>query len=548
MKTITFYSYKGGVGRSLALSQVAIRLSEYQKKVCVLDFDLEAPGLNFKFQNYDKKHPITKGIVDYISEFTNSGQIPKSIKEFSVRLNPRNQKYKYIDLIPAGDIEQDEYWQNLSKIDWTSLFYREQSVGVRFFLDLKARIKNELNPDFLLIDSRTGITDIAGITLRLLADEAVILAANNEENMFGSQKIIKSLIDPKRALFGNVPKIHFVLTRLPFTAEPIDRAKERNIVLKRRKQLLGHLQLEDMEISVIHSDRRLEENERHLMGYEFDEKDVSISNDYLKLFEKLTSDVLTLEETLKFRNFRKAEETFQRALAEKDLAKRLKLLDEAIELDSSNANYFFTRGEVYWTLAMEREAASDFEKVYRMNPNSAETLNYLGLVYKDTQPEKATKYYQKAIETGPYFYPSYLNLAVHYKKNGAPELGLKIIDEFIALFGLEHDFAPRALNDRADILRQLGDYEKAMKDVYKAIEMNPSEPVYLGTLAEIYADKGMNDEFFLNLSIALSKGINAESMQTANDVYAKFKDDERFLELLRRYDIDLNVILGEGKN
>ncbi len=50
MKTITFYSYKGGVGRTLALANVAMRLSEFKKKVCMIDFDLEAPGLHHKFK------------------------------------------------------------------------------------------------------------------------------------------------------------------------------------------------------------------------------------------------------------------------------------------------------------------------------------------------------------------------------------------------------------------------------------------------------------------------------------------------------------------
>ena len=50
MKTITFYSYKGGVGRTLALSNIANKLSEFGKKVCIIDFDLEAPGLHIKFQ------------------------------------------------------------------------------------------------------------------------------------------------------------------------------------------------------------------------------------------------------------------------------------------------------------------------------------------------------------------------------------------------------------------------------------------------------------------------------------------------------------------
>ena len=69
MKTITFYSYKGGVGRSLALANIATRLAEFGKKVCLLDFDLEAPGLHYKFSTLlsNQKKEIKNGIVDYIA-------------------------------------------------------------------------------------------------------------------------------------------------------------------------------------------------------------------------------------------------------------------------------------------------------------------------------------------------------------------------------------------------------------------------------------------------------------------------------------------------
>ena len=42
---VTFYSYKGGVGRTLALANVALLLTRYGRKVLVVDADLEAPGL-----------------------------------------------------------------------------------------------------------------------------------------------------------------------------------------------------------------------------------------------------------------------------------------------------------------------------------------------------------------------------------------------------------------------------------------------------------------------------------------------------------------------
>ena len=51
---ITFYSYKGGTGRSMALANVAYLLATdiaYGKnKVLMIDWDLEAPGLHRYFQ------------------------------------------------------------------------------------------------------------------------------------------------------------------------------------------------------------------------------------------------------------------------------------------------------------------------------------------------------------------------------------------------------------------------------------------------------------------------------------------------------------------
>jgi MinD-like ATPase involved in chromosome partitioning or flagellar assembly len=40
----TFYSYKGGVGRTMALANVAALLSR-SSRVLVIDWDLEAPGV-----------------------------------------------------------------------------------------------------------------------------------------------------------------------------------------------------------------------------------------------------------------------------------------------------------------------------------------------------------------------------------------------------------------------------------------------------------------------------------------------------------------------
>ena len=53
MYTITFYSFKGGVGRTMALVNVGAQLARMGRKVLLVDFDLEAPGL----ETFDRLRP-----------------------------------------------------------------------------------------------------------------------------------------------------------------------------------------------------------------------------------------------------------------------------------------------------------------------------------------------------------------------------------------------------------------------------------------------------------------------------------------------------------
>ena len=65
---ITFYSYKGGVGRSMARANVATLLSKWGKKVLMIDWDLEAPGLENFFREYltDTDWKQQKGVLEWL--------------------------------------------------------------------------------------------------------------------------------------------------------------------------------------------------------------------------------------------------------------------------------------------------------------------------------------------------------------------------------------------------------------------------------------------------------------------------------------------------
>lgn len=535
MKTITFYSYKGGVGRSLALSNIAIRLAEFNKRVCVLDFDLEAPGLQFKFKNFTNLHKvkIEKGIVDYIFSFNSDRDYNSKIKNFTYNLTPKNSRFKPIHLIPAGNVDSKEYWFKLNSINWREMFYSEGATGIEFFLDLKSKINNEIKPDYLLIDSRTGITDVSGVSLRILADEVVVLCANNEENLYGSKKVIKTLLNPDTSFFNKKTKVHFVMTRLPFTEN--DGAKESQIIANVRRELNREIPNNNIDLLVIHSDRRLEEKEIPLIGYEIEGKGVSISDDYLKLFDKLTEGDLTTDEKEHFKNVRISEREFQKAKLEENPVKKLEHLNSAINYDSTNWTLYWERG---WHLLREKmydELMHDIKKLRELENELPALIleGKLQLFYKNF--EEAEALFSKAILLNPYssFLCNHKALALKYlnKLNEAES----IISH--SLQNLDPDDV-ESLNTRADLYRIMGKIPEAFQDIRRAIELQPNEPVLYGTLAEIYSADGNNAEFYLHLVIALSKKLTAEHMKTAKEVYSKYQYDEKFNMILLDFGID----------
>jgi MinD-like ATPase involved in chromosome partitioning or flagellar assembly len=535
MRTITFYSYKGGVGRSLALANIATRLSEFGRQVCMLDFDLEAPGLHYKFavplSNNAQK--IDKGIVDYIHEFTCYGIVSDSLREFSYSWFPYPQSC--MTIIPAGNPDYKDYWKKLSTINWYNLLYESES-GLGLLLDLKEKIRREINPDFLLVDSRTGISEMSGIALSLLADEVVVLAANNRENLEGAKKIIRSISNPDKMILGKAPKVTFVLCRIPFTTSPDDRVKEQNLRTKIKRDFGSLIN----DLTIIHSDRDLEENEQIKIGYDKDESVAQISRDYLELFERLTVEDLRPAEIESFKNIKDSEKYFQKAATEIDAEEKLKLINKAIELNKTNTEFHLSRAAIF-------EKRSDWEKVidacdeilrfetinlrpYEMKGNAFLKLNKI---------EQAKEMFQIVLNRDSNRDTARLGLAQIAILEKNLQEALNILNQI-----LDHD--PQnaiAYIERADLKRRIGQSYSALEDVYQALDLQIDNAAAFLALAKINADLENKNEFFLNFEKAIQlKDKPDKTIETeiqSDNVYKRFLKDQRFLKILERYNIQL---------
>lgn len=296
METITFYSYKGGVGRTLAMANIALYLSRFGLDVCLIDFDLEAPGLHYKLANFLDIKKIKGGMVDFIYDFFKHNNFNKDLSNFSIPIIPKTEKQGEITLISAGNIHSADYWKKLANINWNDLMYGENNQGIPFFLEFKELIREEIKPQFLLIDSRTGITEMSGLCTSLLPDKVVFFITNNQENIEGAQQIYRSLKRVDRLPTQNPIEVIFALTRVPFPKN----IEEENLIKRIKHQFIKSINDPSMtinstdinDICVLHSERQLELSESIIMSSESIMEETELKRDYLRLFSKIIPEEL----------------------------------------------------------------------------------------------------------------------------------------------------------------------------------------------------------------------------------------------------------------
>ncbi|HEY2701417.1 MAG TPA: AAA family ATPase [Pseudonocardiaceae bacterium] len=171
---ITFYSYKGGVGRSFALANIAVLLARWGHRVLCVDWDLEAPGLHHYFE-HQLDTTDARGVVDLVDDFRAGRTQPA---DYAIRLSGADP----VALIPAGR----DHVEKVQRIDWGGLY----DDGFGEYLE-RCREQWTSDYDFVLLDSRTGVSDIAGICTAHLPDRLVALFTANQQSVGGAVDIAR---------------------------------------------------------------------------------------------------------------------------------------------------------------------------------------------------------------------------------------------------------------------------------------------------------------------------------------------------------------------
>jgi Mrp family chromosome partitioning ATPase len=232
-KVITFYSYKGGTGRSMALANAACLLARRSdvKRVLAIDWDLDAPGLHHYFSTLTVSHttavtpPPTRGVIDLFTEIgqqlkQRASQKPLSEEEAEGLLASiawdnfiTDTGLRNVDLLAAGRIDVS-YPERVAEFDWRGLFDSAPSL-IRVFAERVAQ-----RYDYVLIDSRTGLNDISGICTALLPDQLVFVFTPNSQSIDGGIEVLRRATAYRRESEDLRPLVVFPLQSRIEMSEP----------------------------------------------------------------------------------------------------------------------------------------------------------------------------------------------------------------------------------------------------------------------------------------------------------------------------------------
>lgn len=167
----------------MALANTAGLLAKWGKRLLIIDWDLEAPGIEKYFEPWlTNSRKNTPGLIELINTFADQ----KTIDWRDCLLHVRIPQGENLAILHAGR-DSDHYTEQLRKIDWESLF-QNQKFGL-FLEQLRTDWISEY--DYIFIDSRTGFTDIGGICTIHLPDVLIGLFTSSAQSLHGLKGVFK---------------------------------------------------------------------------------------------------------------------------------------------------------------------------------------------------------------------------------------------------------------------------------------------------------------------------------------------------------------------
>lgn len=190
-KVVSFYSFKGGMGRTTALVATAILLAKQGKSVLMVDTDIEAPGVADIF--FDQ-NTLQYGTVDFFVNHQALANYQADMQQYILEVTDATLKEDLsgeLYVIPAGRTDE-HYLSKLARIDYQDMIPDGMRDTVtRLMKDAVKFLKEHGKAiDYVLLDARAGFHDLGGVVTFQIPHGIVLVGRNNEQSWTGIKEAV----------------------------------------------------------------------------------------------------------------------------------------------------------------------------------------------------------------------------------------------------------------------------------------------------------------------------------------------------------------------
>lgn len=195
LKIVAFYSFKGGVGRTLSLVAHILALLEQAKannkslNILVIDGDLEAPGITYWGRLEAQRTTIS--FLDFLEVYHYSPVDREDSLKFlakEIKKSVRQEGKSNVYTLPAC-LNDDE----LLDIQILPEHLVKNIHEPWEFSNALFSIGNELNIDYIFIDLRSGLSEISSPILFDPRVQRFIVTTINQQSINGTSLVLKQL-------------------------------------------------------------------------------------------------------------------------------------------------------------------------------------------------------------------------------------------------------------------------------------------------------------------------------------------------------------------
>ena len=214
-KTISIHSSRGGTGKTVIATNLAIALASKGANVALLDMDFRAPSLSIVFANRINQ-PVSCWLNDYLDNRCATTQAVIELKTGSAGKLLLGLANPSVDAITAIT-EKSRDWE---------------VTALKKLFALKKYLTEEKGVDYCILDTSPGI-QYSSVNAAVASDATIMVTTLDSIDIEGVKNLILDLYD-------NVAKNTFILlNKVSPETTPLSCTKESQLI-KNTEEMLGH--------------------------------------------------------------------------------------------------------------------------------------------------------------------------------------------------------------------------------------------------------------------------------------------------------------------